>query len=190
MSMNLNSSDQARFDFEDLLLQLREMVETSRSMPMSASVLVNREEVLDILDAMLHRIPEELRQARWLLKERDEFLVKARREADDIVEAGRLQAARLVERTELVREARRVADAVVEEAEANGRALRHEAEDYVDQKLAAFEVVLERTMQSVQNGRDRLAVVVESASAEPPTQIEYLEVAEDEEQGFFDQERM
>jgi hypothetical protein len=185
MSMNY---DQARFDFEDLLLQLREMVETSRSMPMSASVLVNREEVLDILDAMLVRLPEELRQARWLLKERDEYLVKARREADDLLEAGRLQAARLVERTELVREARRVADTVVEEAEANGRALRHEAEDYVDQKLAAFEVVLERTLQSVQNGRDRLAVVVESASEEPPTLIE--EYSEEEEQGFFDQERM
>jgi hypothetical protein len=183
-------NDQARFDFEDLLLRLREMVETSRSMPMSASVLVNREEVLDILDAMLARIPEELRQARWLLKERDEFLLKARREADDIVEAGRLQASRLVERTELVREARRVADSVVEEAEANARALRHEAEDYVDQKLAAFEVVLERTLQSVQKGRDRLAVVVDTVPEEPPTEIETIDAAEDDEQGFFDQERM
>jgi cell division septum initiation protein DivIVA len=182
-------NDQARFDFEDLLLRLRDVVETSRSMPMSASVLVNREEVLDLLDAMLARLPEELRQARWLLKERDEFLLKARREADDIVEAGRLQAARLVERTELVREARRVADAVVEEAEANGRALRHEAEDYIDQKLAAFEVVLERTLQSVQKGRQRLAVVVESAAVEEsPTEIEPGEF--DDEAGFFDQERM
>jgi hypothetical protein len=182
-------NDRARFDFEDLLLRLREMVETSRSMPMSASVLVNREEVLDLLDAMLTSLPEELRQARWLLKERDEFLLKARREADDIVEAGRLQAARLVERTELVREARRVADAVVEEAESNARALRHEAEDYVDQKLAAFEVVLERTLQSVQRGRERLAVVVESAPLEePPTEIEPGEF--DDEAGFFDQERM
>jgi cell division septum initiation protein DivIVA len=183
-------NDQARFDFEELLLQLREMVETGRSMPMSASVLVNREEVLDILDAMLYRLPEELRQARWLLKEREEFLGKARREADDILEAGRLQAARLVERTELVREARRVADTTVEEADANARALRHEAEDYVDQKLAAFEVVLDRTMQSVQKGRERLQVHVETSPPdEPPTEVEGTEV-EDEEQGFFDQEMM
>ena len=68
-------------------------------------------------------LPEELRQARWLLKEREEFLAQARREAEDIIEAGRVQAERMVERTEVVREARRVAQQViVDDAEADSRA--------------------------------------------------------------------
>ena len=78
--------------------------------------------------------------------------MQARRDAEDIVEAGRVQAERMVERTEVAREARRVAQQVVAHAEADSRRLRHEAEDYIDQKLAAFEVVLERTMQTVQQG--------------------------------------
>ena len=67
----------------------------------------------------------------------------------------------MVERTEVMREARRVAQTVVDDAEASARQLRHEAEDYVDQKLAAFEVVLERTIGAVQKGRERLQVVIE-----------------------------
>jgi F0F1-type ATP synthase membrane subunit b/b' len=159
-------------------------------MPMSASVLVNREEFLELLEESIATLPQELRHARWLLKEREEFLSQARREADDIIEAGRVRAERMVERTEIVREARRVAQSLVDDSEASGRQLRHEAEDYVDQKLAAFEVVLERTMQAVQKGRERLQVVIEP---EPEPVDEYNALAEDDdeeedERTFFDQD--
>jgi len=154
-------SDQQAYDLETILRELREIIDTARTMPMSASVLVNREETLELIDEALGVLPDELRHARWLLKERDEYLAQARRDAEDIVEAGRVQAERMVERTEVAREARRVAQQVVSTAEADSRRLRHEAEDYIDQKLAAFEVVLERTMQTVQKGREQLQAVVE-----------------------------
>ncbi len=177
-------SDQAAYDVETLLLRLKELVETGRSMPMSASVMVNREEVLELLEEAMATMPQELRHARWLLKERDEFLAQARREADDIIEAGRVRAERMVERTEVVREARRVAQTVMDDAEAAARQLRHEAEDYVDQKLASFEVVLERTMQAVEKGRERLQVVVnaEPAEGEDDEELEEFDPA------FFDQD--
>ena len=154
-------SDQQAYDLETILRELREIIDTARTMPMSASVLVNREETLELIDEALGVLPDELRHARWLLKERDEYLAQARRDAEDIVEAGRVQAERMVERTEVAREARRVSQQVVSSAEADSRRLRHEAEDYIDQKLAAFEVVLERTMQTVQKGREQLQAVVE-----------------------------
>jgi F0F1-type ATP synthase membrane subunit b/b' len=174
-------SDQAAYDVETLLLRVKELVETGRSMPMSASVMVNREEVLELLEEAMATLPQELRHSRWLLKERDEFLTQARREADDIIEAGRVRAERMVERTEVVREARRVAQTVMDDAEAAGRTIRHEAEDYVDQKLAQFEVVLDRIMQAVQKGRERLQVVVE---AEPSVDDELEEL----DPAFFDQD--
>jgi hypothetical protein len=154
-------SDQQAYDLETILRELREIIDTARTMPMSASVLVNREETLELIDEALGALPDELRHARWLLKEREEYLAQARRDAEDIAEAGRVQAERMVERTEVAREARRVAQQVVSTAEADSRRLRHEAEDYIDQKLAAFEVVLERTMQTVQKGREQLQAVVE-----------------------------
>jgi len=158
-------SDQQAYDLETILRELRDVVDSARTMPMSASVLVNREETLELIDEALASMPEELRHARWLIKERDEYLVQARRDAEDIVDAGRVQAERMVERTEVAREARRVAQQVIAQAEADSRRLRHEAEDYIDQKLAAFEVVLERTMQTVQKGREQLQAVVEPLAA-------------------------
>lgn len=174
-----------RPDTEAALLQAREHVEAGRSMPMSASVLVNRDEILALLEEAIEGLPEELRRARWLLKERDEYLAQARRESDEIVEAGRLQAERMVERAEVVRQSRKNAQTVIDDAEAAARALRHEAEDYVDQKLASFEIVLERTMQAVEKGRERLQVVVE-LPAEPAGAEETAEA--ESENAFFDQD--
>jgi hypothetical protein len=176
--------DEQAYDLETLLLQIREVVDTARTMPMSASVLVNREETLEIVDDALRSLPEELRHARWLLKEREEYLAQARRDAEDIVEAARVQAERMVERTEVAREARRVAQQVVSHAEADSRRLRHEAEDYIDQKLAAFEVVLERTMQTVQRGREQLQAVV--APMPPDPAVETL--PDLDESAVFDQD--
>lgn len=169
-------------DVEELLLQLRELVETARSVPMSASVMVNQDEIIGLLEEISGAMPEELRRARWLLKEREEFLAQSRRDAEEIIEAARVQAARMVERTEIVREARRTSQLVVDEADATSRQLKHEAEDYIDQKLASFEVVLERTMQTVHKGRERLQVVIE------PSVEEAADEAAFGASGFFDQD--
>jgi hypothetical protein len=170
-------------DFEEVLLELREMVETARMMPMSASVLLNRDETLSLLEDALDVLPEELRRARWLLKERDEFLVQGQRDADNLVESARVQAERMVERTEIVREAKRTAQEAVTEAEAVSRRLRHEVEDYIDARLAAFEALLGRTMHSVAKGRERLAVDL------GPLELEDGKDGSEDETPIFDQDK-
>lgn len=165
---------------EELLLRVRDLIDTARSMPMSASVLVNREELLELLDDALDGLPEELRHARWLLKEREEFLAEARRDAEDIRHRAAATAARMVEEREIVRQADATAQHIVTEAEANARQIQHEAEDYIDQKLASFEVILDRTLQTIQKGRDRLSVQLEPEV----TPVEEETVPN----GFFDQD--
>lgn len=152
---------------EDLLYDLRELIETARMMPMSASVLVNRDEALTMLEDIVAFLPGELREARFLLKERDEFLAEARREAAALIETARVQAERMVERTEIAREARRSADEIIANAEADGRRMRHEAEDYIDARLAAFEDGLQRTLATIRKGRTRLQVPPSALGEEP-----------------------
>jgi F0F1-type ATP synthase membrane subunit b/b' len=167
---------------EDLLFDLRDMIETARAMPMSASVLVNRDEALAVVEDALSTLPEELRRARWLLKERDEYLEQARRDADAIVEAARTQAERMVERTEIAREAKRAADHTVADAEADARRLRHEAEDFVDARLARFEEMLGRTLSAVRRGRVRLQPDLAAMDAEDGPE------EADDGPAFFDQD--
>jgi cell division septum initiation protein DivIVA len=157
---DLDTAPPSAPDTRALLERLQDIVENARAMPLSASVIVPRDEVSDLLHEALEGLPDELREARWLLKERDEVIERARREAERIIEAARVRAERMVERTEVVREARRTAEEIIEAAERHAGQLRNEAEDYVDRKLASFEVVLDRTMQAVQKGRERLQVQV------------------------------
>lgn len=151
-----NEPRAASGDVEDLIRRLGDAIAAARPMPLSASVMVNRDDLLELVDAALDRLPEELRQARWLLREREEFLAKVRREGNDILEAARTRAEHMVQRTEVVRSSQHEARRIMDEAEAEARRLRHEAEDFCDQRLAQFEVVLDRVAKTVQAGRSRL----------------------------------
>jgi cell division septum initiation protein DivIVA len=151
---------------EDLLYDLRELIETARMMPMSASVLVNRDEALTLVEDVLASLPGELREARFLLKERDEYLAEAQREAAALIEAARVQAERMVERTEISREARRTVEEIIATAEADARRLRHEAEDFIDSRLADFEAGLERTLATIRRGRQRLQAPIPTTDEE------------------------
>jgi hypothetical protein len=158
-------------DVETIMHRVADLIGNARPMPLSASVMINRDEVLELVEEALSRLPEELRAARWLLREREEFLAKVQREGDDILDAARVRAERMVQRTEVVRNAQHTARQVIDDAEAEARRLKHEAEDFCDQKLAQFEIVLDRTIRTVQAGRSRLQASLPDdnhpASADP-----------------------
>jgi regulator of protease activity HflC (stomatin/prohibitin superfamily) len=145
-------------DTDALIRRVMEIVNNAKPLPMSTTVRITKEEVLELLEEALERFPEEVRQARWMLKERAEFLARTEREGAEILEAARIRAERMVQRTEIVREADRAARRLIDDATGESARLRLEAEDYCDQKLAAFEIVLEKTMRTVQGGREKLRV--------------------------------
>jgi hypothetical protein len=138
------------------------MISGARALPLSSSVkLDNKEEILELLREASERLPEEVRQGRWMLKEREEFLAATKRQAEELVEAARSEAQRLVQRTEILKEAQAQARRAIEEARDEARRLRLEAEDYADQKLAHFEIVLERTLKTVASGRQKLSGITD-----------------------------
>ena len=141
---------------EDALYQLRDMIEAARPVPLSASSMIIKEEALALIDDALARLPEELRAAVWLLKEREEYLARMRHEADEIIAQATARAERMVQRTEVVKAAEQRAFEIVDAAQADARRLRHEVEDFCDQKLASFEIVLDRTQKLVAAGRTKL----------------------------------
>ncbi|MBA2530125.1 MAG: ATPase [Euzebyales bacterium] len=143
-------------DVEAYLAQMEQLLADARPVPLSASVMVNRKEAEDLIDDLRAHLPEELRQSRWVLKERDELLEQAQRESEQIVADGQAERERLVGETEVVRSARREAERILDESREKARVLRLEAEDYVDAKLANFEIVLAKTTKAVEKGRERL----------------------------------
>ncbi|HSL58438.1 MAG TPA: ATP synthase F0 subunit B [Acidimicrobiales bacterium] len=152
----VRASDHQPPQSEQLLRRAADVIASARPMPLSTSVMVNRDEVLELLEEGINRLPDELRAARWLLKERDEYLASVRREGEEILDAARARAEAMVQRTEVVKAAEQRARQLVDQARADARAMRHEVEDYCDQRLASFEIVLERVGRTVSEGRARL----------------------------------
>ena len=153
----MNREDAPQFDSERLLERAIDVIRSARTIPLSSSPMINRDEILEVLQEALERFPEEVRQARWMLKERAEFLAKTRREADDIVDAARAQAERMVQRTEVVRQAEHRARMILESADGEARRMRREVEDFCDQRLASFEIVLDKVAKTVTAGREWLS---------------------------------
>ncbi len=185
-----DQSEVVELNAEGLVNRVIDLVNTAKAMPLSASVLVSRDEVIELLADALERLPDELRQARWLLREREEFLAERSREAEALMEEVRVQAERMVSRTEIVRQANQVAQRILDDANEEGRRMRHEAEDYCDQKLAGMEIVLERIMRTVQSGREKLQATAPPASEAPGPSPDGGALGEDgpTEDGFFDQD--
>jgi hypothetical protein len=177
---------------EAMLRRVIDVIDSARPMPLSSDSRINKEEVLELLNETLARLPDELRAARWLLKEREEFLAKVRREGDEILELARARAERMVERTEINRAAEQRARHIVEQADAAARRMRHEVEDYCDRKLASFEVVLQRTVKVVHAGRAKMQgvpVATPESDLMPTREDPRSASADDDEGRFFDQDK-
>lgn len=186
-------------DIEDILEQVRETVETARPVPLSASVMVNREELLDLLDQVLDNLPDEFRKARWILKERDEVLERAKRDSDELVANAREESRRLVDQQEIVRKAAKTAQHLLEEAKMAAREKILQTEDYIDQKLGTFEVGLHKTLDTVATARERLRrgeVEAEDFTAPgtaaedrfAPAAPQHFDVVDQTGEHFFDQD--
>lgn len=125
-------------------------------MPMSASCVVNRAELLDMLSEVREALPGSLAQAQELLGGREQMVTEARQEAQRIIDAARSERESLISGTEVARGSQEESDRILAEARREAAEIQAEADDYVDSKLANFEVVLSKTIGSVDRGRDKL----------------------------------
>jgi hypothetical protein len=143
-------------DVQHKLDQIRHNVEKARSMPMSASCVVNRKELLASLAEVQRLLPREFADAVAVVEHRQAAIDDGRAEAARLVEEARRERQALVYNTDIYREARRAADELMAQAQAEAEGLRREVDDYVDHKLAGLEIALNKTLVSVAQGRDRL----------------------------------
>lgn len=143
-------------DVQKKLDEIVTTVQSARSMPMSASCVVNRAELLALLEEVREALPGSLAQARELIGGREQMVEQARQEAERIIEAAHAERGSIVSDSQVARQSQGEADRILTEARREAEEIRAEADDYVDSKLANFEVVLNKTIGSVDRGREKL----------------------------------
>jgi len=139
-----------------LVDKLEDLIADGRKLPLTSSVMVSEQKVFDIIDEIRASFPDEIKQARWIVKERQEMLDEAKKEAGKIIDEAQHKASALAKETEVVKLAESQAEEIIDSAKAQEREIRLGAEDYADEMLANLEVNLGKLLTAVQRGRDRL----------------------------------
>ncbi|MFV2017103.1 MULTISPECIES: hypothetical protein [unclassified Micromonospora] len=141
----------------DRIDEIIAMVETARAVPMSRNnCMLDRAEMIGVLDQLRAELPADIRRAAALLEERDKIMDAGKREADRIISEGEAEHARLVSVNEITVSAEHEGARIVAEARAEAQRLRAEVDDYVDTALANFEQFLTRALASIERGRDKM----------------------------------
>ena len=132
------------------------LIEEARGVPLSASCVVHRVEILEILDGARESLPSDLFAAEEILRQRDLLMDEGRSSAEFLIATARDEVSRMVEQTSIVASARDEAARILDSARDVAAQEREEVENYIDGRLATLEVILNKTMDAVARGRDRL----------------------------------
>lgn len=145
-----------RLDLLKILNELEEYVEESTKMPFTGKVLIDDDVLMEFVDRIRSSLPEEIRQAKWITKERQKIITEAQKEAEKIVEDAKQHITKIADESEINKQAQKYAEEIVQKAQGVANEITNGANQYADDILGSLEGNLNKIMTSVKNGREEL----------------------------------
>ena len=142
-------------DALELIDKLEEIVGKGKKIPFSSNLIINENEIYEILDELRNVLPEEFKQARWIVKERESMLEEAKRQSTRMLKEAEEKADTLLNENEIIKNAMKKSEEILSISEAKARTIRLEAEDYADEKMASLEAVLYKILSAIEKGREQ-----------------------------------
>ncbi|MFZ0491576.1 MAG: hypothetical protein WAM81_00085 [Acidimicrobiia bacterium] len=142
-------------ELSELLDELETSVRDAKPIPLSSSVRVDREGVLELIGSIRAVLPEDLRAARWMIREREAFIARTNERAKSIVDNAQAKAAEMVSESRILAEAVEEANVLVRNAEGDARRIRLEAEDLADDRLQQLEVLFRNLLGQIRSTRSQ-----------------------------------
>jgi len=153
-------------DALEIIDKIEELLDKGKKVPFTSNIMISENEIYEILDELRNVLPEEFRQARWIVKEREGMIEESKRQSDRIIREAKERAEMLVNEAEILKNAKRQAENLLSIAEAKSRTIRLEAEDYADEKLAGLEAALHKILAAIERGREQFKTSISSESKE------------------------
>jgi len=153
-------------DALEIIDKIEELLDKGKKVPFTSNIMISENEIYEILDELRNVLPEEFRQARWIVKEREDTIEESKRQSDRIIREAIERAEMLVNESEILKNAKRQAENLLSIAEAKSRTIKLEAEDYADEKLAGFEAALHKILAAIERGREQFKTSISSESKE------------------------
>lgn len=139
-----------------LLEALEDAIESGMSVPFSGKCMVDRDEVLELIQDIRLKLPDDIKQAKWITKERSRILAEAQQEADNIIKNAENRIASMVDEHEISRKAYEQAEVIITNAKKNAREIRLGTREYADNILSKVEEILEDTLEVIKVNRNEL----------------------------------
>lgn len=139
-----------------ILETLEDIIEKSVSVPFSGKCIVDREEILEIIKEMRLKLPEDMKQAKWVKDERQRILLEAQKEANNVIKDAENKISSLVDEHEITKKAYEQANEIVSNAQKNAREIRMGTREYADSILNKVEEILKDTLSVIETDREEL----------------------------------
>jgi hypothetical protein len=149
-------------DALEIIDRIEELLDKSKRVPFTSNIMIGENGIYELLDELRNVLPEEFRQARWIVKEREGMIEESKRQAERIIREAKERSEMLVNETEILKNASRKAEDLLSIAEAKSRTIRLEAEDYADEKLAGLEAALHKILVAIEKGREQFKSSISS----------------------------
>ena len=143
-------------DILEVLDELEQEIEASKKVPLSNKIITEKEQLLDYIDKIRSELPEEMRQAKWIARERERLIDEAKVEAEKMKEDAKDKIIKMAQESEIVREAKFQSEEIIAEAHKIAYEIKGGANKYADEVLASIENKLQKTLAIVEEGRDDL----------------------------------
>jgi len=143
-------------DILNLLERIEDIIEESSKFPLSNKVMIDKEEVLEVINEIRLKLPDEINRASWVAKERQRILNEAQSEADDLIEKVNNQQKYLIEESEITRQAQKYANQLIQEAERKATEMKIGAYNYSDEILSKLQDKIREINNIIEANRESL----------------------------------
>jgi len=139
-----------------LLENLEELIESSQKVPFSSKVMVDIDELRELLEDIRLKLPDELKQAKWVKEERQRIISDAEAEADKMIKEAQGKIVNLVDEHIITKQALEQKEEIIENANKVSKEISVGTRDYADAILEKVEDILKETLDIVHNNRQEL----------------------------------
>lgn len=143
-------------DILNLLERIEDIIEDASKFPLSSKVMIDKEEVLEVINEIRLKLPDEINRASWVAKERQRILNEAQSEADELIGKVTEQQKALIEENEITRQAKKYANQLIQAAEQKANEMKAGAYDYSDEILSKLQEKIREINNIIEDNREVL----------------------------------
>lgn len=141
-------------DIEKIIESIEEKIDGCPTIPFWGRGIIDKDELLDMLQEMKNKLPEELSQAKWVNNERQRIINDAQKRAETMIKETEEKIAAMVNEHDITQQAYAKANQIVDSAQQNSREIRLGANQYADDVLRALEEELIKTADAIRANRN------------------------------------